>query len=89
MKLNSAGVIHVDKVFYKLHVDHAFKQVLAVTDGDHFTVTDFGGEILAEPTRAAPGVTYAGNGRPRGPRPRTSVRPEVLRYQHHMVCSCA
>lgn len=69
-KVNSAGVIYVDKVFYKLHVDHAFKQVLVVTDGDHFTVTDFDGEILAELTRAAPGVTYVGNGRPRGPRPK-------------------
>ena len=68
-KVSSAGVIHVDKVFYKLHVDHAFKQVLVVTDRDRFTVTDFDGEILAELTRAAPGVTYVGNGRPRGRRP--------------------
>lgn len=45
-------------------------QVLVVTDGHQFTVTDFDGEILAELTRPAPGVTYVGNGRPRGPRPK-------------------
>ena len=73
-KVNSAGVIHVDKVFYKLHVDHAFKQVLVITDGDKFTVTDFDGEVLAELTRAAPGVKYIGNGRPPGTRPK---KPDV------------
>ncbi|MFC6286464.1 integrase core domain-containing protein [Nocardioides sp. GCM10027113] len=69
-KVSSAGVIHVDRVLYKIDVDHAFKQVLVVTDGDRITITDFDGEILAEHTRPAPGVTYIGNGRPPGPRPR-------------------
>ena len=63
-------MVHIDKVFYKLHVDHAFKQVLVITDGDRFTVTDFDGVIIAELTRAAPGVRYVGNGRPSGPRPK-------------------
>ncbi|WP_425573793.1 Mu transposase domain-containing protein [Nocardioides koreensis] len=69
-KVSSAGVIHVDKVFYKIDVDHAFQQVLVVTDRDHITITDIDGEILAEHTRPTPGVTYVGNGRPSGPRPK-------------------
>jgi putative transposase len=73
-KVSSAGVIHVDKVFYKIDVDHAFKQVLVVSHGhqagDKIIVTDLEGEILAEHTRPTPGVTYVGNGRPPGTRPR-------------------
>ena len=69
-KVSSAGVVRVDKVFYKLDVDHAFKQVLVVTDDSKITVTDFDGEILGELTRPAPGVTYVGNGRPPGTRPK-------------------
>jgi putative transposase len=69
-KVSSSGVIHVDKVFYKIDVDHAFKQVLVVNDNDTITITDLDGEILAEHTRPAPGVTYVGNGRPPGPRPK-------------------
>jgi putative transposase len=74
-KVSSAGVIHVDKVFYKIDVDHAFKQVFVVTDGDKITITDLDGEILTQHTRPAPGVAYVGNGRPPGPRPKT---PEPL-----------
>ena len=43
-----------------------------ITDGkpgDKITVADLEGEILIEHTRPAPGVTYVGNGRPRGPHP--------------------
>ena len=73
-KVSSAGVVHVDKVFYKIGVEHAFKQVLVVTDtnqpGDKIITTDLHGEILAEHTPPAPGVTYVGNGRPRGRRPK-------------------
>ena len=43
-----------------------FQQVLVITAGDK--ITDLEGEILIEHTRPAPGVTYLGNGRPRGPR---------------------
>ena len=49
---------------------HGFEQVLVITDGDKITVADLDGEILIEHTRPAPGVTYVGNGRPRGPRPK-------------------
>jgi putative transposase len=72
--VTTAGTIHVDKVFYKLDVTHAFKHVLVVSDGnqpgDKITITDLEGEILAEHTRPAPEVRYVGNGRPRGPRPK-------------------
>ncbi len=85
-KASSAGVIHVDKVFYKIDVDHAFKQVLVVTDsnqaGDKIIITDVDSEILAEHTRPAPGVTYVGNGRPPGPRPKNPrTVTEVLIHQ--------
>ena len=43
-----------------------------MTDGDKLTITDLHGEILAEHTRPEPGVTYVRNGRPRGPRPKTT-----------------
>ena len=70
-KIATSGTIHVGGVTYMIDVDHAFKRVLVVTDGDKLTITDQQGEILAEHTRPAPGVTYVGNGRPRGPRPKT------------------
>ncbi len=69
-KVSSVGAIHVDKVFYKIDVEHRFKQVLVITDGDKLTITDLQGELLAEHTRPAPGVTYVGNGRRPGPRPK-------------------
>ena len=67
-KVSTAGTIALDKVFYKIDVDHAFKQVLVVSDGDKITITDLNGEILAEHTRPEPGVTYVGNGRRPGTR---------------------
>jgi transposase InsO family protein len=69
-KVSTAGTINVDKVHYKIDVDHAFKQVLVVTDGDKLTITDLQGELLAEHTRPAPGINYVGNGRRPGPRPK-------------------
>jgi putative transposase len=70
-KVSTAGTIHVDKVFYKIDVGHAFQQVLVVNDGDKIIISDLKGEILAEHIRPGPGTTYVGNGRPRGPRPKT------------------
>jgi transposase InsO family protein len=69
-KVATTGNIALDKVFYKVDVDYAFQHVLVVTDGDTITVTDMQGEILAEHTRPAPGITYVGNGRPPGTRPK-------------------
>jgi transposase InsO family protein len=72
--VSTAGTIHVDKVFYKVDVDHAFQQVLVISDGnqagDKIVITNLEGEILAEPTRPAPGIRYVGNGRRPGTRPK-------------------
>jgi transposase InsO family protein len=70
--IGSAATLVLNQVTYKFHPDHAFKQVLVITDPDtaSMTVTDLNGEILAELTRPAPGVRYVGNGQPRGPRPK-------------------
>lgn len=48
------------------------RQVLAIVDGDEIIVAVLEGEILVEHTRSAPGMTYVGNGRARGPRPQPS-----------------
>jgi transposase InsO family protein len=73
-KVTSAGTVRHDKVAYKIDVNYAFEHVLVVTTGDqvgdNIIVTDLHGEILAEHTRPAPGVTYVGNGRPPGTRPK-------------------
>ena len=74
--MTTAGTFALDKVFYKIDVDHAAsKQVLVVSDGDKITVADLNGEILAEHTRPQPGVTYVGNGR--RPRNRARRHPRV------------
>jgi putative transposase len=67
-KLTSNGVFMLNKVQYMVDGRRGFQQVLVITDGDKLTVTDLEGEILIEHTKPAPGVTYVGNGRPRGPR---------------------
>jgi putative transposase len=67
-KLTSAGTFMLAGVHYKVDGRYGFQQVLVITDGDKITVADLEGEILIEHTRPAPGVTYVGNGRPRGPR---------------------
>jgi transposase InsO family protein len=72
--VSTAGTIAMDKVFYKIDVNHAFEHVLVVSDGnetgDKIIITDMQGEILAEHTRPAPGITYVGNGRRPGTRPK-------------------
>ena len=67
-KLTSNGVFILNKVQYMVDGRRGFQQVLVITAGDKITVTDLEGEILIEHTRPAPGVTYVGNGHPRGPR---------------------
>ena len=79
--VSTAGTIHVDKVFYKVDVDHAFQQVHVISDGnqagDKIVITNLEGEILAEHTRPAPGIRYVGNGRRPGTRPRNpAVSPK-------------
>lgn len=74
--VSTSGTIGLDKVVYKVDSQRAFQQVLVVSHGDNvgdkITITDLQGEILAEHTRPAPGTRYVGNGRPRGPRPKTT-----------------
>ena len=71
MKLSTAGTFMLDKVHYKVDGRRALEEVLVITNGDMITVADLDGEILIEHTRPGPGVTYVGNGRPRGPQPKT------------------
>lgn len=61
-RLTSAGTFMLDRVQYMIGGQHGFQHVLVVTDA----------VILIEHTRPAPGVTYVGNGRPRGTRPKNS-----------------
>ena len=68
MTLSTAGAFMLAGVHYKVDGRLACEQVLVVTAGDNITVADLDGEVLIEHTRAAPGVTYVGNGKPRGPR---------------------
>ena len=69
-KLTSAGTFTLAKVTYMVGGQHGFKQVLIDVNGDQITVADLEGEILIEHTRPALGITYIGNGRPRGRHPR-------------------
>lgn len=70
--LTTYGTFMLDKVRYKVDGRRGLEQVLIITDDDKITVADLHGEILIEHTRPALGVTYVGNGRPRGRRPKTS-----------------
>ena len=76
-KLSSVGTFWLDKVHYRVDGRRAFEHVLVITDGNEtgnsITVTDLDGEILIEHTRPAPGVGYAGNGQPSGPRPKPVI----------------
>ncbi|RZS61974.1 integrase core domain-containing protein [Xylanimonas ulmi] len=69
-KLNHAGTFYLRKVFYMVGAEHAFAEVIVVIDGERIIVADHHGEILIEHTRAAPGVRYVGNGKPRGTHPK-------------------
>jgi putative transposase len=69
--VSAVGNIGLDSVAYRVDAQRAFQQVLVVSDGDKIIITDLEGDVLAERTRPAPGIKYVGNGRPRGPRPKT------------------
>jgi len=69
--ISTAGTIHLDTVTYRVDAQRAFEQVLVITVDDQVIITDLQGEVLAEHTRPASGIRYVGNGRPRGPRPKT------------------
>ena len=65
-----------DVVDFVVGGQHRFQHVLVIADDNKITITDLDGVILIEHTRPAPGATYVGNGRPRGPRPR-GPRPKT------------
>lgn len=69
--VSTAGTVSFDYVHYKVDVDLAFQQIHVVSTGDTIIITDLQGEVLAEHTRPAPEIKYVGNGRPRGPQPKT------------------
>ena len=71
-RLSTAGTFRLDSVTYLVAGRYGLQHVLVVTDGDALTITDLDGEILAEHTRPAPGVTYVGNGQRPGPRPKNA-----------------
>jgi transposase InsO family protein len=68
----TAGTITLDYVSYMVDTHRAFEKVLVVSIDNAIIITDLLGEVLAEHTRPAPGVSYVGNGRPRGGRPKTT-----------------
>jgi hypothetical protein len=70
-RLTGAGTFMLAGVHYKVDGRYGFEDVVVITDGDQITVADPQGEILIEHTRAAPGVTYVGNGRRPGGRSRS------------------
>lgn len=71
-RLSTAGTFRLDSVTYMVGGQYGLQHVLVVIDGEALTITDLDGEILIKHTRPAPGVTYLGNGRPRGQRLKTS-----------------
>ena len=72
--VSTSGTISVDTVTYMVDVDYAFDQVLVAADDSTIVIASTDGEVLVEHPRPAPGVSYVGNRRPRGPRP-TKTRP--------------
>lgn len=71
MRLRPNGAIRLRKVTYMVDGQRAGEEVLVVQDGDKILVTDLQATVLIEHTRPAPGISYVGNGRPRGRRPKT------------------
>lgn len=69
--VTTSGTIRLHNVTYKVDANRAFEQVLAVTTNETIIIADLHGEILAEHPRPEPGITYVGNGQPRGRRPKT------------------
>lgn len=68
-KLASNGSFKLAGVTYMVGGEYGFQQVLVIVDGDTIDVADLEGVILVEHTRPAPGITYVGNGKPRGQHP--------------------
>lgn len=80
-RLNSAGTFTLARVIYIVGGQYRLQQVLVVVDGDKIAVSNLDGEILIEHIRPPAGVTYVGNGRPRGPRPEAQGPRTSKRYR--------
>lgn len=65
-KLAGVGTFVLGGVTYQVSGRYRYQHVLLVIDGDMIAVANLQGELLIEHTRPAPGITYVGNGRPRG-----------------------
>ncbi len=72
LTLRTNGSIRLRNVTYMIDGQRAGQNVHVIEHGDSITVTDPDGTLLIEHTRPAPGISYVGNGRPRGRRPRTN-----------------
>ena len=72
MRIRPNGTIRLKRIAYMIDSSRAGQEVLVIIDSDTILVSTLAGEILIEHTRPAHGVNYVGNGRPRGPRPRTT-----------------
>lgn len=77
MRLRPNGAIRLRKVTYMVDKRRAREEVLVVQDGDTIVITDLQGTILIGHTRPAPGISYVGNGRPRGRRPKSATDPSA------------
>jgi transposase InsO family protein len=77
MRLRENGGFRLRRVTYMVDGRRAGQDVIVVEDGTQILVADLEGTILIEHTRAAPGVAYVGNGRPRG-RPRQPPEPSPM-----------
>lgn len=71
LKLRPDGSIRLRKVTYMIDGQRAGQDVLLIEDENTITVSEPDGTVIIEHTRAAPGICYVGNGKPRGRRPRT------------------
>ena len=69
--VSTAGTIGLDSVTTRSTSTTPSSRSSSSPNGDKIIITDLQGEILAEHTRPAPGITYVGNGRPPGPARRT------------------
>jgi putative transposase len=68
IRLRKNGAVRVRGVTYMVDTRRARQDVWIIEHDDKILIADLEGTILIEHTRPAPGITYVGNGQPRGPR---------------------
>jgi hypothetical protein len=77
--LRANGSVWLRKVTYMADSHRAGQDVIVVQDDTTISIADLDGTMLIEHTRATPGLTYVGNGRPRG-------RPPQKKQPHRHRC---